>query len=132
MNANTNPIVDAVKPNLASLKIANVASKPENASVTRNTATAAATGRLVNAWRNASIRPRVFVEALTERDSGSRNHAATKLAKQSADANHIGVSGLIRLSTPPIAGPKMNPSPNAAPTMPMPRARFSGVVTSAM
>ena len=34
MNANTNPIVDAVKPNRRSLKSANVASKPENASVT--------------------------------------------------------------------------------------------------
>ena len=78
------------------------------------------------------MRPRLLVEASTERDSGSRNHAATKLAKQSADANHIGVSGPNRLSTPPIAGPKMKPSPNAAPTMPMPFARFSGVVTSAM
>ena len=68
----------------------------------------------------------------TARDSGSRNHAAMKLARHNADANHIGVSGLTRLSTPPIAGPKMKPSPNAAPIMPMPLARFSGVVTSAM
>ncbi len=69
---------------------------------------------------------------LIARDSGSRNHAAMKLARHSADANHIGVSGLTRLSTPPIAGPKMKPRPNAAPIIPMPLARFSGVVTSAM
>ena len=31
-----------------------------------------------------------------------------------------------------MAGPKMKPSPNAAPTRPMPFARFSGVVMSAM
>ena len=30
-----------------------------------------------------------------------------------------------------MAGPKMNPSPNAAPTIPIPFARFSGVVRSA-
>ena len=30
-----------------------------------------------------------------------------------------------------MAGPKMNPSPKAAPTIPMPFARFSGVVRSA-
>ena len=44
----------------------------------------------------------------------------------------MGASGPKRLNNPPIAGPKMKPSPNAAPTIPMPFARFSGVVTSAM
>ena len=34
MNAKTNPIVDVVNPNFASLNSANVVSKPENASVT--------------------------------------------------------------------------------------------------
>ena len=33
---------------------------------------------------------------------------------------------------PPISGPKMNPSPNAAPIIPNAPARFSGGVTSAM
>ena len=33
---------------------------------------------------------------------------------------------------PPITGPKMKPSPNAAPINPMPLARVSGVVTSEM
>ena len=78
------------------------------------------------------MRPSALVEAVTRRDSGSRNHAATKFAKQSAAANHIGVSGETRLSRPPIAGPKMNPSPNAVPIRPMPWARSSGVVMSAM
>jgi hypothetical protein len=31
-----------------------------------------------------------------------------------------------------MAGPKMKPSPKAAPMMPIPFARFSAVVTSAM
>jgi hypothetical protein len=31
-----------------------------------------------------------------------------------------------------MAGPKINPRPKAAPTRPMPFARFSGVVESAM
>ena len=78
------------------------------------------------------MRPSERVAAFAGRDSGSRNHAATKFAKHSAAANHIGVSGEKRLSRPPIAGPKMKPRPKAAPISPIPRARFSGVVTSAI
>ena len=77
------------------------------------------------------MRPRFFVRTLALRDSGSNHDAAVKLTRHNADANHIGASGLIRLISPPIAGPKMKPSPNAAPSMPIPLARFSGVVTSA-
>jgi hypothetical protein len=34
--------------------------------------------------------------------------------------------------TPPSTGPMIKPSPNAAPIIPMPFARLSGGVTSAM
>ena len=34
--------------------------------------------------------------------------------------------------TPPSTGPMINPRPNAAPIIPIPLARFSGRVTSAM
>ena len=33
---------------------------------------------------------------------------------------------------PPIIGPKVNPSPNAAPIKPIERERFSGVLMSAI
>ena len=86
----------------------------------------------MNDLRNMSIRPSALRASLVGRDSGSRNQAATKLPKQSADDTHIGADGPRCVSTPPIAGPKIKPSPNAAPTIPMPRARFSAVVISAM
>ena len=41
------------------------------------------------------------------------------------------VSGSVPPSRPPITGPSMKPRPKAAPIMPSPLARFSGVVTSA-
>ena len=67
MNANTKPIVDAVKPNFASLNSANVASNPENASVTMKYSASSSTSvGLVSACRNASMRPRFFVAALTD------------------------------------------------------------------
>ncbi len=78
------------------------------------------------------MRPSPCDGPVAVRDSGSRNEAAMKLPRQSADANHIGAAGPRWLSRPPSAGPKMNPRPKAAPTMPMPLARFSGVVMSAM
>src|SRR5688572_26558869 len=78
-----------------------------------------------------SIRPSALRAALVGRDSGKRNQAAMKLPKQSAEDTHIGADGPRWVRTPPIAGPKINPSPNAAPTIPMPRARFSAVVISA-
>ena len=43
-----------------------------------------------------------------------------------------GNRGLMLVSTPPSAGPTMKPMPKAAPIIPYDRARFSGVVTSAM
>ena len=62
------------------------------------------------------------------------SHAAIRAAgraprqsctKHSAAAHHIGAEWPNRVRTPPIAGPKMKPSPKAAPTRPMPFARFS-------
>jgi hypothetical protein len=72
------------------------------------------------------------VRAWAGRDSGSSTSAAQKLASDNAEANHAGAAYPQWLRNPPIAGPKMKPSPNAAPTSPMPFARVSGVVTSAM
>ena len=64
--------------------------------------------------------------------SGSRNQAATKFTSDSAAANSGGAACPQRLNTPPIAGPKTKPRPKAAPIRPIPFARFSGVVVSAM
>jgi hypothetical protein len=54
------------------------------------------------------------------------------LASESAAAKSGGAACPHRLRKPPIAGPKMKPRPNAAPSTPIPRARFSRVVVSAM
>jgi hypothetical protein len=84
------------------------------------------------ARRSASMRPEDGPRSVAVRDSGSRKYAADEVAPQSAEAKYIGADGPKWLRMPPIAGPKMKPRPKAAPTRPMPRARFSGVVTSAM
>ncbi len=43
-----------------------------------------------------------------------------------------GIHGAMVTSRAPIAGPRMKPSPNAAPIRPMPFARSSGPVMSAI
>ncbi len=111
MNAKTKPIVEVVKPNLASLKSAKRGLESrERQRHDEDTATAAAAA---SAGSSHGETPRggrgSWSPSSAARDSGSRNHAAMKLARHSADANHIGVSGLTRLSRPPIAGPKMKP-----------------------
>ena len=79
------------------------------------------------------MRPGLDVSlAWAGRDSGSRNMAAMKFASERPAANQAGAAYPQWLRNPPIAGPKMNPRPNAAPMSPMPFARVSGVVVSAM
>jgi len=63
--------------------------------------------------------------------SGRPNHAHTKFTVDSAAASQIGAVIPNTESSPPTQGPMVNPIPNAAPMRPIPRARFSGVVTSA-
>ena len=134
MNANTNPIVDAVKPNLrfAEQRERRFESRERqrHQEIQREQQQQRRLGERV---RNASMRPRrlrrrarprAIPAAGTRRRRNWRSRAPTRTTSASR--------GLIRLSTPPSAGPKMNPRPNAAPTMPMPRARFSGVVMSAI
>ena len=65
-------------------------------------------------------------------DSGRKNSAALKFASDSVAAKNAGAEYPQWLRKPPMAGPKMKPRPKAAPTNPMPLARFSGVVESAM
>jgi len=50
---------------------------------------------------------------------------------ESADAAKNGVSSEMPLSSPPMPGPNVNPSPIDMPTSPIPRVRCSGVVMSA-
>ncbi len=81
--------------------------------------------------RSASKRPRCRVAATCCDGSGSRNQAPTRLSTESAEAARPGAASEYSVSIPPTAGPKTKPRPKAAPIMPMPLARPSGVVTSA-
>ena len=63
--------------------------------------------------------------------SGSRRQATAKLAAASPAATKKGSRGLAMAKSAPSAGPITKPRPKAAPIMPIPRVRFSGVVTSA-
>src|SRR5881409_2400916 len=65
-------------------------------------------------------------------DSGSTNQPYAAPTMLNAPAAQNGARRLIPPSSPPTAGPRMNPTPNAAPSMPNRRARSSGSVTSAM
>ena len=66
------------------------------------------------------------------RVSGRKRHASRKFRKESPAATQMGTARPNCESPPPSAGPKVKPTPNAAPMRPMPRARVSGVVRSAM
>src|ERR1019366_9219946 len=66
------------------------------------------------------------------RVSGMKKNAAIRSATAIAAAPSGGAHIPKRLSAPPIAGPSTSPSPMPAPRRPMPRARRSPVVTSAM
>ena len=70
-------------------------------------------------------------------DSGKVRKAISRLIVESPAATSGGSipsrpKGWNRDSSPPMKGPKMKPSPKEIPTMAIPRARRSGVVTSAM
>ena len=95
----------------------------------------ASTGR-VSASRAAAIR---LCEAMARpgaRLSDNQKTTPRHAAKDSPAAMRPGVArSAVATSfpamTPPNTGPMMKPSPNAAPIMPIPLARFSGGVTSA-
>jgi hypothetical protein len=78
--------------------------------------------------------PSLRFRSATTRFSGSAstNQAATPFAAASAAATNPGVASETDESSPPKAGPSTKPMPNAAPMSPIPRARSSGFVTSAM
>ena len=65
------------------------------------------------------------------RVSGSKNSAKMKFSADRPAAIQIGVASEMLANSPPMNGPIVKPMPNAAPIMPMPRARFSRVVRSA-
>ena len=65
------------------------------------------------------------------RVSGRRFHASAKFARAAVAARMNGARGSMAANSPPMPGPMMNPSPNAAPISPMPRTRSSSVVMSA-
>src|SRR5438309_10209892 len=64
-------------------------------------------------------------------DSGRMKTPYRKFANERTAAAQNGARRSIAPRRPPIAGPTMNPIPNAAPSMPKRAARFSGGVTSA-
>src|SRR5436853_453604 len=68
---------------------------------------------------------------LTDRDSGKRRRPYEALVTEKAAAAQKGYLGPRSATSPPKAGPMMNPIPQAAPTMPKAAARRSGGVTSA-
>src|SRR5277367_6679506 len=63
-------------------------------------------------------------------DSGRTNRPQQTLAKAMKAEAQKGSRGEMAPSSPPTAGPSMNPTPKAAPMMPKAAARFSGGVTS--
>ncbi len=66
------------------------------------------------------------------RVSGSLKKAQTHATSERPAANSPGAASPRCTAKPPIAGPKMKPSPNAIPTIAIPRARSVGAVESAM
>ncbi len=66
-------------------------------------------------------------------DSGSSHHTATRFSRHRIAANQPTQSTPRWSNTMlPMGGPKMKPSPKAAPINPMDRARLSGGVMSVM
>src|SRR3990170_1260541 len=61
-------------------------------------------------------------------DSGRNDTARPKLAAASPAAASAGAPRPNGMNVAPITGPTANPTPNAAPIRPMPRARSWGVV----
>ncbi len=68
-----------------------------------------------------------FKRTITNMKASAQRPAATKAGRWSASA-----VGLAPATMPPSQGPMVKPKPKAAPIMPMPLARFSGLVTSVM
>ena len=97
------------------------------------------TGRRSTSLATAPIRPRRRALASRRRAGSRAAETATpsRRASESPAASHAGVArsavaGSLPARKPPSAGPMMKPRPKAAPISPMPCARFSGVVTSAI
>jgi len=117
-----------------------VLSIPEKARITRKKISIRRdkTGRR-NAPRIAASRLRAGAlrRASGGRLSGNRSTTPSSANPESPAATKAGVArsalaGLSPARSPPSAGPMIKPSPNAAPISPIPLARFSGVVTSAI
>jgi hypothetical protein len=114
-------------------KTRNIVSNPENANtkqkLSKRTMPMRASRAAWRAWSSRKIR---VAACFTRGGSGSFRYPKVAAASESPAARKPGAPGAIPASSPPIHGPSVNPRPNAAPISPMPLARFSGVVTSAM
>ena len=111
---------------------------PEKARMTRkNTARSRASIGRAKAPRAAAILPCAGAERGACRLSGNssitpRQAASDSPAAISPGVTRSAVAKSLPARTPPKTGPMMNPRPNAAPIIPIPLARRSGGVTSAM
>src|SRR5258708_13409333 len=69
---------------------------------------------------------------LRGKDSGSTKNPYSQLSRLNPAATQNGSLGSMLPNTPPTAGPRTKPKPNAAFNIPNPPARFSGRATSSM